>query len=318
MITSRELTFVVQGPILHANNGKTPFSTADCLNSIRLHFPDSPIVLSTYEGADVSDCSYDILLLNQDPGSCLNLWRKTESRSSNINRMIISSKNGLEVVTTPYSCKTRADIFFQSNHLLRLNEGYVSRNPFYTFTKERMIVSDFYTKNPRIAKHCCFHISDVLIIGRSADLLSLFSIPLATPETLQNKFNETYLWHAFISKHVSSNFKHCLNVDEESLDLHDAFLANNVVVYHAADFHAVFPFHNNRFLSRFFHRWTMYTHREWKYLYEIYSCENKNRRFIYLYWLIHYVLYRFFDTLVQPHRWLAIMKKRILRISNSN
>lgn len=310
MISSNELTFVVQGPIVYKNNVKIPFSTAECLNSIRRHFPDSPIILSTYEKSTISDCSYDILILNEDPGPCLTSWSDSVLFPSNVNRMIVSSKNGLQMAPTPYSCKTRTDIFFTGNQLLKLNRNYSDHDHDYKFTQERIVVSSLYTKNPRMGKHFLFHISDVLLIGQTSDLLSLFSIPLATPENLFNQYNETYLWHSFIRQKVSpySNF---LEMDEKSFELHEKFLANNVIVHDPSCFQVVFPFQKESYRARLFHQWAIYSHREWQRLYKIHSCKKNTECSIYRYWSFQHYLYKICEALMYPKRWHKILQKKL-------
>jgi len=50
MIQSNEISFVIQGPIVPDG----PFSTINVCGSIRKYFPDSEIVLSTWENEIVT------------------------------------------------------------------------------------------------------------------------------------------------------------------------------------------------------------------------------------------------------------------------
>ena len=58
----KNISVVVQGPIL-------PFQTAICLKSIRKFLPKAEIILSTWEGSNINDLDYDVLVLNKDPGA---------------------------------------------------------------------------------------------------------------------------------------------------------------------------------------------------------------------------------------------------------
>ncbi|TXJ44182.1 hypothetical protein EPJ70_08075 [Brachyspira aalborgi] len=59
IIDTKDISVVVQGAI---DKGYTPL----CLKSIRKYLPESEIILSTWEGSDVENLDYDVLVLNKD------------------------------------------------------------------------------------------------------------------------------------------------------------------------------------------------------------------------------------------------------------
>ena len=54
-ITDKDITFVVQGPVQASQERKQLSGiTEQCLRSIRAHFPESKIILSTWAGGSLS------------------------------------------------------------------------------------------------------------------------------------------------------------------------------------------------------------------------------------------------------------------------
>ena len=59
-IDTKDISVVVQGAI---DKGYTPL----CLKSIIKYLPESEIILSTWEGREVDNLDYDVLILSEDP-----------------------------------------------------------------------------------------------------------------------------------------------------------------------------------------------------------------------------------------------------------
>ena len=59
-IDTKDISVVVQGAI---DKGYTPL----CLKSIIKYLPESEIILSTWEGSEVDNLDYDVLILSEDP-----------------------------------------------------------------------------------------------------------------------------------------------------------------------------------------------------------------------------------------------------------
>ena len=95
-IKSSEISVVVQGAV---DKELTP----KCLLSIRKYLPEAEIILSTWEGTDVSGLSYDKVLLNKDPGAFPYL--RNSLKSNNLNRYLVSSRNGIQKASKKYILK---------------------------------------------------------------------------------------------------------------------------------------------------------------------------------------------------------------------
>ena len=69
-IHSRDISIVVQGAV-------SPRLTSQSLKQLRKLFPESEIILSTWEDSDTKNLNYDILVLNVDPGGYQDRYVKT-------------------------------------------------------------------------------------------------------------------------------------------------------------------------------------------------------------------------------------------------
>ena len=61
MIKSSEISIVIQGPI-YKN------TTKRVCERMRQIFPQAEIIVSTWQGSDTSDLTYDVLVESKDPG----------------------------------------------------------------------------------------------------------------------------------------------------------------------------------------------------------------------------------------------------------
>lgn len=59
---TKDISVIVQGAI---NKNET----IKCLQSIRHYLPGAEIILSTWEGSNITDLDYDNLILSKDPGA---------------------------------------------------------------------------------------------------------------------------------------------------------------------------------------------------------------------------------------------------------
>lgn len=174
MVKDADVTFVVQGPIVEL--------TAKVLESISRLFPSSQIILSTWRGQDVSSFS-DIPHLNvvksRDPGAVSD--HEAGSKLDNVNRQIVSSKAGLEEVTTGYVVKTRTDIVFTKPNILKLFSKFSGKA---TWFKEKVLSVNYNFKNPDLIG-LVFHPSDLVLMGQTIDIYQLFNVPLRSSSDSQ-------------------------------------------------------------------------------------------------------------------------------------
>lgn len=103
-IESQDISVVVQGAIELEYIKKL-------LKSIRKFLPKAEIIVSTWEGTDVNYLDYDILQINKDPGcEVFTVFGKKH----NLNRQILSTKNGIKRTTRKYVLKIRSDMYFDN------------------------------------------------------------------------------------------------------------------------------------------------------------------------------------------------------------
>ena len=164
-----EISVVVQGAISDC--------TRNTLQSIRKFMPGSKIILSTWEGSQIDGLSYDILVLNKDPGNTP-CYRKSSNvkKDNNVNRQIVSTINGLKKVCTKYSLKIRTD--FEVKHT-----GFIQW--FNKFPRRNNVLNVF--ENKLVSYSAClkdmiFHPCDFMFFGLTSDLVNLFDIPLQSHE----------------------------------------------------------------------------------------------------------------------------------------
>lgn len=181
IINNKDITFVVQGPKLDI--------TEQCVRGIRKYFPKSHIIFSTWVGTDISKIDCDEAVFNIDPGDCGDSFFPQDlkySHLNNLNRQILTSKAGLNLVKTRFSVKVRSDFIFTSDKLKILYQSlrnlHLSRNPQWSMFKERILTFPI----PNIERlEMAFHFGDLLQIGLTEDLLDLWSIPFITKADAQ-------------------------------------------------------------------------------------------------------------------------------------
>jgi len=223
MILSNDISVVVQGPIHTQDN-----LTKRVLESVRTHLPDAELILSTWKGSDVDGLDYDILLLNDDPGP-LNVPNKSKI---NLNRQIVSTRNGLQKATRTYAMKLRTDTLLTGTGFIDAFDKYPERREDFKVFEHKVIIPTLYTKNPLQPFPGLihfFHPSDIFQFGLKRDLLLLWNIPNATEVDVRSIFSEQYVWtHCLKSSSENINFS-LLNLKEKLL-ISEISLFNNFVI----------------------------------------------------------------------------------------
>jgi len=292
MIAGKDISVVVQGAV--AGKPTQPPAkrfTDRCLRSVRRVLPDAEIVLSTWRGSDVSELSYDKLVLSDDPGAVPLDVRGTPN---NINRQIVSTRAGLQAVERPYAIKLRTDFELLGNRFLdyfgkfnvRADEGRIFR--------ERVVTSTVFSINARRFAPMPFHPSDWFFFGRADDLRDLWDIPLAPePETSRwcrdddrdqvpflggrtARFApEQTMWLGLLRKHGDYPCDHMTDVSRRAIELTELTIANNLVLESPARLGLKY-LKNRRGTIWDFETFAVYTHAEWRRLYRRY-CDPSAR-----------------------------------------
>ena len=240
-IPNKEITFVLQGPIIQEKN-----VTKRSCESIKKYFPESKIILSTWKNSNSNNLNFDEKIETEDPGANNYYYFNNYKILNNINRMITSSYNGLISVKTKYSIKLRSDMYLQSNNLLKLL-GIVNTSS-CNYARKKIIIPSNMATNPDRELKLLFHPSDCFFAGLSEDLIDLFDIPLMNSEQMTYFKNhksqnfqkspilarytcEQYLFYSFIKKKINFNFENAFDYSEKNKSIHDKVFSDLFLMF---------------------------------------------------------------------------------------
>lgn len=154
------LSVVVQGPISDLSK--------DSLLSVRQFLPNCKIILTTWEGSNLDGLEYDEVILSVDPQN-----ESGVKYPSNANRMIVSTKAGLDVVTTKYVLKMRTDFVLTGTNFIDLFLLDTPEPQEYKILKKRVVC---YVWKPQ--KGRLFHCGDFYFFGLTEDVCKIWDLPL--------------------------------------------------------------------------------------------------------------------------------------------
>lgn len=184
-IDSKDISIIVQGQLFKSEQS----STLDVLLSIRKYYPNAEVILSTWNGSEISpqyQSLCDLIVLSDDPGD--GTYGKP---LLNINRQIVSSKSGIDKATRTYAIKTRTDLNFTSDSLADFMALTLKRSPEFSLGYGHICVADFSTRSHISGLKVPFWICDFVYAGRREDVKKIFDVNLYT----KNDF-EYYLTHS--------------------------------------------------------------------------------------------------------------------------
>ena len=240
-ISSSEISVVVQGAI-------STF-TPQVIKSLRYYLPNSEIILSTWKGSNIEGLSYDVLVENTDPGA--EILFPQFNQYHNLNRQILSTKNGIKKATRKFVLKIRTDIALTGTGFLNFFGRFEKRNELVKILKERVVICNYYARFPEIFP---YHISDWVFFGLKEDVNNIWNIPLAPePETttwfyhhellpehknggkysyFRHKYcAEQYIWSQFLKKNgIEFSFSHMFDVNPRNINLSKLSYANNLII----------------------------------------------------------------------------------------
>jgi hypothetical protein len=241
---SEDVTFVVQGPVIRGENGR---DTGAVLKSIRRNFPGSTIVFSSEIGIDLDGLDIDEAVLGDDPG--FSFEDEEKKTRNNLKRQILSASLGLSKVRTRYAVKTRSDILFQNDKLLRQLLLLTSRPPSsYNLGSGKIVCSNFTTVDPRSFLPFLHHPCDSLQAGFAEDVAALWSCPLPdgdffdymregfsnlpgfTRKNIMRYRSEAWVWFNYVKPVLKSPFEHSLDFSLEGLEESLELFSRNLVV----------------------------------------------------------------------------------------
>lgn len=274
-----EISVIVQGPIDRA-------LTPRCLESVRRFLPGAEVILSTWQGSDLTGLSFDRVLESVDPGgSSSSLDRKL---AFNVNRQIVSTVNGLKAASADYAIKVRTDMEFTGAGFLELAERYPKRCDKWRVFDERIVICAVPTMSPR-RRGLCLSPSDWFDYGRRTDLLKLWDVPLDVnhevarwfearprpkpdrqPQFLWRFIPEQFVFVQCLRKHAPVEMDHLGDNRRDLRELTDLVFANNFIIAEEARLGVWFRkyVHGSEAVCSYF------SHVEWQRLYQHY-CDTE-------------------------------------------
>jgi hypothetical protein len=305
MINKKELSVVVQGPILIVGNINI---TALVLKSVRKFLPGSEIILSTWENSNVNNLEFDKLVLNKDPGSIEFKLNKIKF-NYNVNRQIITTLSGIKASSRQFTLKIRSDIILKGNYFLKLFDQHKFYNTEYKFFKKRILTSNASSFNPRKKERRLFNPSDWFFLGFTSDLLLLWDIDLFDTKFYSNQevqlpFNqeeypspEQYVWTSFLSKFITIPKIKLFTFNKSLLLLSEKVLVNNLQILLPSQLgFESYKYRNSSKISTLNNYLRYYSRRDWEILYKRH-CYNKfklsrldsNEKFLFLKLIFSYI-----------------------------
>tara|TARA_Y100001973_G_scaffold105261_1_gene177765 strand:+ start:491 stop:1507 length:1017 start_codon:yes stop_codon:yes gene_type:complete len=245
VVSNTDITVVVQGPVqTFRDREQEEGITKKCLKSVRQHLPGAHIILSTWPDQDLAGLDYDELVISPDPGPNIRYFKANgEPQRFNNNRQIVSTKAGLERVKTPYAVKLRSDNFLTGSMFIEMQRRYPARSEQFRFMRERVVVSNVFTRKYAKGFPVAYHLSDFFYFGRTEDLLSLWDLdllPNATDTLEENEVSyfstfpvdctQMFLLRALSKFDPDISLRGLLDNSRENLQNSNHIYANNLVI----------------------------------------------------------------------------------------
>lgn len=202
-----ELSILFQGSLSHLKTREQQAEFVSNILYLKKHNPNCEILISTWEGEKTSYLKNvaDKIILNKDPGSLPGL--KFDDKANNINRLIVSSKSGLNLAKGELIVKLRSDLRFYLHDIVKYYyqeiESYSSVSP-DTFGN-KIISSNLFTLDPRFVERMPYHISDWIQIGEASDIKKMWDIELYdNVDALYYNFNKFAKGSNYLEKQFQS------------------------------------------------------------------------------------------------------------------
>lgn len=215
-IHSEDISVVIQGAIdCEANKSKCQ----KACESVRQVLPGAEIILSTWKGSDTKGLTYDKLILNQDPGEIASFYdgKAGDKTKNNINRQIVSTKNGIKAANRKYVMKLRSDSRLYSQKFLKYYEWVNSINE-----DSRLLV--FEPRNPYGYYNDRFCICDFWFFGIKENMRTFWDIPLYRERKEKDWLGEEYICLYQLSIFAGMSMEEIQNVREEYLEIYKEFI----------------------------------------------------------------------------------------------
>jgi hypothetical protein len=176
MILPRDVSVVVQGPY-HSD------LTPRCLDSISAVLPGAEVILSVWRTGPMPPVELPVttVVLNDDPGAVdlrgvlsPEVERRTNIAVTNVNRQIVSARNGIKLATRPYVLKLRTDMTVEDAGFLDVFERFRGVSGPLRVFGERIVATN--ARSPH--RSYAFFVQDFTYFGTAEDMRLLWDCPL--------------------------------------------------------------------------------------------------------------------------------------------
>ncbi|PHM66415.1 hypothetical protein Xekj_04122 [Xenorhabdus sp. KJ12.1] len=267
------------------------------LDLVRSNFKGSQIIVSTWEVQDniktnlMKNYEDVIFIFNKDIGS---ISKDIDGIKfvTNLNRMIVSTYNGLISSSKKISIKIRTDSYFYDkkiiyflDEILRKNKldnvDVISRMTKFCVFDRYVINCNLFARNPHSHLPFLFHPGDILFAGLTSDLLKLFEIPLSKPKIIEKRISlknicymryspEQYIWVECIKKINGGRYVFEGNFNYTSSDIvkSEIYYVNNFIPFDTKEIGFCWPKHSKHYFNK--GRLSIYRRDDWINLYRKY------------------------------------------------
>lgn len=280
VVESKDISVVVQGKL------DQEYSKL-CIESIRKYFPESQIILSTWKGENYLNSDFDDLVLSEDPG--MSIQNSSSGIPVNLNRQIVSTREGIKRAERKYVLKVRSDIKILDNHFLERWSKFTERDEIAKTFKNRILICNYYTRNPRIIS-TPYHYSDWIAFGLKEDIEELYDIPLQNREESEwflNHSKKTLLYQGYLCRYSPEQYitlnaarkKRQIDCDnyydlsKRNMKDTEYYLVNNYVIFNMENNIEFQKYNPNRYGDQI----TLLNEKEWEILYQRYLCKKRDK-----------------------------------------
>jgi len=248
-------------------------------------------VLSTWKGSELAGLTYDVLVESEDPGG----WQRGCGRTNNINRQIVSTRQGLAAASRSHALKLRSDCELNHDGFLSCYELDLPRASQMKLFEQRVVACQFFFRDPW-KWPLLFHIGDLFHFGLRSDLLDLWDVELSGldegPTFLQalglgsvlalkawlrrfRHVEEQYVWMAFLRKKGHPvRLAHPYEVRTQRAFESELSIANNFIIVSPEQLGLVLP---SRMIL-FPYADCFYSTADWQQLVDLYCCDRSDDR----------------------------------------
>lgn len=284
MIDSSKISVIIQGPIFRNDNHL--LTTKHVIESVNRCLPNAEIILSTWENSNISGLVFDKLILNNDPGNFIVLVGGNKFEL-NLNRQLLSTRNGLLMASRQYAIKLRTDTIIKNLGFLRYFMKFFDFDETFRFVESRIITSNISSFSPMKSKRL-FNPGDHFFFGLTSDLLNYFdlkqlkledinksSIPGNSIDHNEILSSEQYFFIGFINKFMEVHFSYLNEYNKNLMEVSEKVIANNLVIVDnlrlGIESHKYPHYSYSMKRMRYFH---YYSYFEWLLIYIKYSQKN--------------------------------------------